>query len=124
MGLDDLVDDVDEEKTEEQAEGILNELGIEDTEELRKFEQRFDNLNHALAYYDKKLEELQARIERVEKIIENETVVEAVKNDLEAETDDTKEETTPKEEDDDSFGWEVEEIETDEEDDDSFSWDA
>lgn len=65
-GLDELVDQVDEEKEIEEAKTIMNELGIEDQEELEELEQKLDRVQSGLIHYDKKMERLEQRIDILE----------------------------------------------------------
>lgn len=68
-GLDDLVDQQEDEVVEEEAQGLLDELDIDDMEELEKFQDRLDQLQHGLVHYDKQMEELHTRVEVLEGVV-------------------------------------------------------
>lgn len=70
-GLDDLVDDVDEEKEKEEVEGLMDELGIEDKEELEELETKLDRVQTGLIHYDKQMERLERRISVLEGAVAN-----------------------------------------------------
>lgn len=68
-GLDDLVDNVEQETEEEKVKGILDELEIESKEELEKLESRLDDIQNGLEIYDKRMEKIEDRLEIQEQLI-------------------------------------------------------
>lgn len=66
MGIDDLVDDVEKEKEEEEIEGILDKLGINDKEELEELERKMDRVQSGLIEYDRRLEKIEERLSILE----------------------------------------------------------
>lgn len=67
MGLDDLVDDKQEEHENEEVNSMADDLGIEDKEQLESFNQTLVHLRRLIILHDSKLEEL----EQVQKDIDD-----------------------------------------------------
>ena len=65
-GLDELVDNQQDEVVEQEVEGLMDELDIESKEELEKFQDRLKQLSHGLVHYDKRMEEIESRLEVLE----------------------------------------------------------
>lgn len=65
-GLDDLVDDQEDEIVNEKTEGLMDELDINDVEELEEFEDRLKQLSSGLVHYDKRMEEIERRLDVLE----------------------------------------------------------
>ena len=65
-GLDDLVDNQQDEVVEEQAEELMDELDFDSVEELEDFEDRLRQLSHGLVHYDKRMEEIEQRLDVLE----------------------------------------------------------
>jgi hypothetical protein len=59
MGLDDLVDDVEEGEKEEEVEELADELDVDDKEELEKQEGRVSELYEMLIQMDKRLSDME-----------------------------------------------------------------
>lgn len=68
-GIDDLIDEEDDKQEQEEAEGILDELGVDSKEELEALEQKLDRVQHGLAHYDKRMEELEEEVKLQRSII-------------------------------------------------------
>lgn len=69
MGLDDLGDNQKEKKKQEQAESVAEKLGVESKEDLDELEDRIQTMAELIISMDKKLEEIETRLNIHEKAI-------------------------------------------------------
>lgn len=59
MALEDITEDVQEETKKEKTEDLSDELGLEDKEELEKFNENITRLHEMIESIDRQLEELE-----------------------------------------------------------------
>lgn len=71
MALDDLSDSAKEEEEEEQVEGIMEELGVENKEELEELDGRVGTLSKTVVAQDKKINELEEEVKSLRAIVKN-----------------------------------------------------
>lgn len=62
MGLDDLVDDVGEDKEKEELEELMDELGIEDKDDLEQLDGRLDRMFGIVLTLENDIENLKSEV--------------------------------------------------------------
>lgn len=72
MALGDIADSAKEEKKESKLEELKEELGVEDKEELEELNGHLRLMRNVMIAQDKKIERLENRVDKLEKIIEGE----------------------------------------------------
>lgn len=88
MGLDELVDDHEQEHEEEETRNLLDELGIESREELEAMDGRIGSLSEMVISLDSRVERLNDRLERQEKLLSN-LIEEVVEKEPQEENDES-----------------------------------
>lgn len=69
MGFDDLIDDVEEEKKQDEVEELKESLGIEDKEDMEQLEGRLQNLMSMQITLDKRMEEMEDEVRILRKAL-------------------------------------------------------
>lgn len=100
MGIDELVDDVDEQKDEDEAKSLLDKFGVDSREELEELDDRLSRALRLLVQYDKRIEELEGRVTTLEALF-----YEQLKEQSEDTNGGSKHEESESD-DDESFSWE------------------
>lgn len=67
MGLDDVAKSAKEEVKEEKTEDLKDKLGVETEEDLEEYDERVGRIVDILVAHDKKVEDLEERLDRIEK---------------------------------------------------------
>lgn len=62
MGLDELVDDVEESKKKEELQNLADKLGIEDREDMEELDQRLDRMLAIVLTLERDVEELKKEV--------------------------------------------------------------
>lgn len=68
-GLDELVDDVEDDTEQQEVEGMMDELDIENKEDLEQLQDRLEGVNQGLMNYDRRMERIEDRLTVLEKAV-------------------------------------------------------
>lgn len=69
MGLDELADEKEQEQKNNKVEGLKEQLGVENEEELEQLDDRLGMSIRMLVNLDKRIEELEQRVDVLEKVV-------------------------------------------------------
>lgn len=69
MGLDELADNKKEEQKNNKVEGLKEELGVEDKEDMQELDSRLSKALQMIITMDRRIEELEGRLAVIERAL-------------------------------------------------------